>query len=129
MAKLKYCIQKHYASHIHYDLRLELGGVAKSWAVPKEPAMEEGVKRLAIESEDHNISYMDFEGEIEEGYGAGKVIIWDKGWWNPESIRYTAGGHSAKIKPNNDRIKKIVLIIHGRRLKGRFTLLRFKDKN
>jgi len=111
--KLKYVIQKHYASHLHYDLRLELEGVARSWAVPKEPVFEEGVKRLAVAVEDHSVDYMDFQGEIEEGYGAGRVEIWDSGYWEPESVKE----------------KKIVGIIHGKRIKGRFTLLNFKENN
>jgi len=113
MRKLKYVIQKHHASHLHYDLRLELDGVAKSWAIPKGPSSEEGVKRLAVEVEDHSVDYMNFEGEIKEGYGAGKVEIWDNGYWEPESVKE----------------KKIVAIIHGKKLKGRFTLLNFKEKN
>ena len=113
MAKLRYVIQKHDASKLHYDLRLELDGVAKSWAVPKEPSAEEGVKRLAVAVEGHSVDYMDFKGEIEEGYGKGTVEIWDSGYWEPESVKE----------------KKIVAIINGKRLKGRFTLLNFKDKN
>jgi len=114
MTKLKYCIQKHHATNLHYDLRLELDGVAKSWAIPKGPSTEEGVKRLAVRVEDHSIDYMDFEGEIEEGsYGAGKVELWDRGFWESESVKD----------------EKIVMIIHGEKLKGRFTLLRFGDKN
>ncbi|MGA1875145.1 MAG: DNA polymerase ligase N-terminal domain-containing protein [bacterium] len=113
MKILKYVIQKHYATHLHYDLRLELDGVAKSWAIPKGPSLEEGVKRLAIEVEDHSVDYMDFEGVIKEGYGAGRVEIWDSGYWEPESVKE----------------KKIVAIIHGKKLQGRFTLLNFKEKN
>ena len=113
MKRLRYVIQKHHATHLHYDLRLELEGVAKSWAVPKEPTMEEGVKRLAVAVEDHSVDYMDFEDVIEEGYGAGTVEIWDCGYWEPESVKE----------------KKIVGIIHGKKLKGRFTLLNFKEKN
>ena len=113
MKRLKYVIQKHHATHLHYDLRLELEGVAKSWAVPKEPTMEEGVKRLAVAVEDHSVDYMDFEDVIEEGYGAGTVEIWDSGYWEPESVKE----------------KKIVGTIQGKKLNGRFTLLNFKEKN
>ena len=133
MEKLKYCIQKHHATHLHYDLRLELDGVAKSWAIPKEPSTEEGVKRLAVRVEDHSIEYMDFEGEIEEGsYGAGKVGLWDRGFWESESVKYDerlSSSHGARIEMKPDKINKIVAIIHGEKLKGRFTLLRFNDRN
>lgn len=113
MERLKYVIQEHKASHLHWDLRLELDGVAKSWAVPKEPILKGGVRRLAVQVEDHDIDYMDFEGEIGEGYGKGSVKIWDKGYWEPESINE----------------KKIVAVIHGKKLNGRYTLLNFKEKN
>jgi DNA ligase D-like protein (predicted 3'-phosphoesterase) len=113
MKKLKYVIQEHAATRLHYDLRLELDGAAKSWAVPKEPDFEMGVKRLAIKVDDHSIDYMDFEGEIEDGYGKGSVEIWDKGYWEIESIHE----------------KKIVGMLHGKKLKGRFVLLNFKEDN
>lgn len=114
MKKLKYCIQEHHATHLHYDLRLEIESKAKSWAIPKEPPLKEGIKRLAVQVEDHDVDYMDFEGEIPKGqYGAGSVKIWDKGYWKPESI--------------DD--KKIVAVIDGKKLKGKFTLLKFKEKN
>lgn len=114
MKKLKYVIQKHASSHLHYDLRLELDGAAKSWAIPKEPSFKEGVKRLAVRVEDHDTTHMDFQGTIPEGeYGAGTVEIWDSGFWEPESVRD----------------KKIVGKIFGKRLKGRFTLINFKGKN
>ena len=111
--KLKYCIQEHNASHLHWDLRLELDGVAKSWAVPKKPELKEGVKRLAIEVEDHSIDYMNFEGEMGEGYGKGSVKIWDKGYWIPETVEK----------------KKIVGEIKGKKLKGKYSLINFKEKN
>lgn len=107
----RFVIQKHYATHLHYDFRLEMDGVLKSWAVPKEPPTEPSVKRLAVEVEDHPLSYIDFEGTIPEGiYGAGKVEIWDKG-------TYT-------LKHRNK--DKIEFILHGERLSGDYVLIRFK---
>jgi len=109
----KYSIQKHYAKNLHFDLRLELDGAAKSWAIPKEPTMQEGVKRLAVQVEDHDIEYMDWEGEIPEGqYGAGKVILWDKGTY--------------ELVDKKDY--KLILDIHGNKLKGRFVLVQMKDR-
>jgi DNA ligase D-like protein (predicted 3'-phosphoesterase) len=110
-ASIVYVIQKHYASHLHYDLRLEKGGVLKSWAVPKEPLNQKGVKRLAVEVEDHPVEYANFEGEISEGeYGAGKVEIWDKGTYVTEKW-----GES-----------EIIVHINGSRLDGRYCLIKFK---
>jgi len=110
-----FVIQKHAARRLHYDLRLEMDGVLKSWAVPKEPPRTAGVKRLAVQVEDHPIEYADFEGIIPEGhYGAGKVEIWDRG--------------SYILKERTD--KKIVFELNGEKLKGTYVLLKFKgDRN
>ena len=106
-----YVIQKHDASHLHYDLRLERDGVLKSWAVPKEPPIEKGVKKLAIQTEDHPVQYADFEGTIPEGmYGAGTVEIWDRGTYDTE-------------KWGED---EIVIYIRGKKLSGRYCLIKFR---
>ncbi len=103
-----YVIQEHHASHLHWDLRLSMNGVLKSWAIPKVPPRTKGLKRLAIAVEDHPISYAKFEGEIKEGYGKGNVKIWDKGTY--ELIW-------------KDK-KKIEIEIHGEKLKGKYVLVK-----
>ena len=106
-----YTIQKHHASHLHYDLRLEMNGVLKSWAVPKEPPKTKGVKRLAIQVEDHPLEYAKFKGVIPEGhYGAGKVEIWDKG--------------SYELKEKD--AKKIEFKLNGKKMKGNYVLVKTK---
>ncbi len=111
----RFVVQRHHATHLHYDFRLEMDGVLKSWAVPKEPPTQPGVRRLAVMVEDHPISYIDFEGIIPEGmYGAGKVEIWDKG-------AYTLKSRSAN---------KIEFKLYGEKMRGDYTLIMFKgDKN
>ena len=126
-----FVIQKHYASRLHFDFRLEIDGVLKSWAMPKGPTINPSEKKLAVMVEDHPVEYINFEGTIPEGnYGAGLVFIWDTG-------TYYAPG--AKTKKENDSILKeglnkghLVLIMEGSLLKGEFALIKLKkmpDKN
>ncbi|HID92892.1 MAG TPA: hypothetical protein EYP60_02240 [bacterium (Candidatus Stahlbacteria)] len=108
-----FVIQKHYAKRLHYDLRLEIDGVLKSWAIPKEPPTATGVKRLAVQVEDHPIDYASFEGVIPEGqYGAGTVEIWDSG----------------DFKLIEMEENKIVVLTNGKKLRGEFCLVRTRFK-
>lgn len=119
-ARRQFVVQRHEARSLHYDLRLEAEGVLKSWAVPKGPPSKVGEKRLAIRVEDHPLSYAEFEGTIPEGnYGAGEVKIWDEGWYEPVS------GESDEVILQDLDKGKLEVILHGRRLKGRYLLTRF----
>jgi len=116
--RLSFVIQRHDATRLHYDLRLEMEGVLKSWAVPKEPRPVPGEKRLAVHVEDHPIEYGRFEGTIAEGhYGAGAVVIWDHGWWEP------VGDPLAAYR--NGSLK---FLLHGRRLQGAWALVRMRPR-
>jgi DNA ligase D-like protein (predicted 3'-phosphoesterase) len=126
-----FVIQKHDASRLHYDLRLEVEGVMASWAVPKGPSMVKGERHLAVHVEDHPINYNTFEGNIPEGeYGGGSVIVWDRGTY--ENIRESDEKPKAKHKTMRQSIEdgKVEFLLHGEKLRGAFVLIRTdKDKD
>jgi len=112
--ELFFCVQKHLASHLHYDLRLEWNGVLLSWAVPKGPSIDPRDKRLAMQTEDHPFDYGMFEGVIPEGYGAGIVMLWDYGTWEPEGDDVEAAFRKGDLK----------FRLNGYKLKGSWVLVK-----
>src|SRR5579859_3405726 len=130
--KNRFVVQKHDATRLHYDFRLEMEGVLKSWAVPKGPSLDPADKRLAMQVEDHPVSYFDFEGIIpENNYGAGTVMVWDVGTWEPLSPetkdgKYVAGSEaeaSAMLKKGDLKFR-----LHGKKLNGDFALIHIKSR-
>ena len=117
--ELRFVIQRHAATRLHFDFRLELDGVLKSWAVTKVPSLDPATKRLAVEVEDHPLDYGGFEGIIPQGqYGGGTVQLWDRGTWEPQSDnphRDLADGH-------------LKILLHGKRLQGGWALIRMRDE-
>ena len=110
----RFVVHRHQARHLHYDFRLEIGGVLRSWAVPKGPPLEPGIRRLAIQVEAHPLDYIDFAGEIPQGeYGAGSVEIWDKGEFDLEKETAT----------------RLEFSLRGKKLSGSYVLLHTDDKN
>ncbi|WP_288461565.1 DNA polymerase ligase N-terminal domain-containing protein [uncultured Chryseobacterium sp.] len=124
--QLIFVIQRHAASRLHYDFRLEMDGVLKSWAVPKGPSLDPKDKRLAMMVEDHPYDYKDFEGNIPEGnYGAGQVEIWDSGTYEPLD-------NNSKLSDKKELLKELKVgslkfILHGKKLKGEFALVKMKN--
>ncbi len=110
----RFVVQEHHARNLHYDFRLELEGVLKSWAVPKGVPLVPGIKRLAVQVEDHPVDYINFSGTIPEGeYGAGEVKIWDKGKWNLISGQLSSGSMKFSLQ--------------GKKLKGNYVLARMRN--
>ncbi|APG85759.1 ATP-dependent DNA ligase [Sinorhizobium americanum] len=115
----RFLVQKHDATRLHYDFRLEWEGVLKSWAVTRGPSLNPGDKRLAVRTEDHPLAYGDFEGTIPEGeYGGGTVMLWDTGWWEPED------GPAIALRKG-----KLSFKLHGSRMKGGWALVRIRKRD
>jgi bifunctional non-homologous end joining protein LigD len=123
--KLLFVVQKHDASHLHYDFRLEMEGVLKSWAIPKGPSLNPEDKRLAMMVEDHPFDYRTFEGIIPEGnYGAGTVIVWDEGTYEPLENPSTNKKENEKNLLRQLHAGSLKFVMHGKKLKGEFALVK-----
>lgn len=131
--RFRFVIQKHRASHLHYDFRLEMEGVLKSWAVPKGPSLDPSDRRLAMQVEDHPVSYFQFEGIIPEGnYGAGTVMVWDTGTWDPidaaDPSRKLSSPEAARLAARMLRDGNLKFRLHGKKLQGEFALVHMKSR-
>jgi bifunctional non-homologous end joining protein LigD len=134
--KPRYLIQKHAATRLHYDLRLELDGVLLSWAVPKGPSLDPREKRLAAHVEDHPLEYGSFEGIIPKGeYGGGTVMLWDEGWWEPDMEWLHASSTKKQVKSAEEKGAagmleqgELKFRLHGQKLKGSYVLVRMKPR-
>src|SRR6266545_3715987 len=125
--ELKFVVQKHDASHLHYDFRLEMEGVLKSWAIPKGPSMDPEVKRLAMMVEDHPFEYRTFEGIIPEGnYGAGTVMVWD--WGNYAAFGAKSSSESDKLIQSGIRKGELKIVLNGKKISGGFALVKIKNR-
>ncbi len=128
-----FVVQKHKATSLHYDFRLEIGGVMRSWSIPKGPSLDSGVKRLAMPTGDHELEYRHFEGVLPPGYGAGPVMIWDEGTYNPEvevskGVRreITEEKEAEEVVGEGLKEGNIKFTLYGKKLHGSFALVRTK---
>lgn len=125
---LRFVIQKHAASHLHYDFRLEMEGVLKSWAVPKGPSLDPAIKRLAMMVEDHPSDYRNFEGIIPSGYGEGTVIVWDEGTYEADGLEGKPKAEQEKVLLHQLHAGTIKFTLHGKKLKGSFALVKTRGR-
>jgi bifunctional non-homologous end joining protein LigD len=126
---LKFVIQKHDASHVHYDFRLEMEGVLRSWAIPKGPSLDPQVKRLAMAVEDHPYNYRTFEGVIPAGeYGGGTVIVWDEGWYEPMNTEGLSKKEQEKLLIQQWHKGDLKIVLHGQKVNGAFALFKLKGR-
>ena len=131
--RLAFVVQKHKATSLHYDLRLEIGGVMPSWSVPKGPSLDSGVKRLAMPTSDHLMEYRHFEGVLKGDYGAGPVMIWDEGTYNPEVEVSKGVREEVIVKARAEEVAtkglkegNLKFKLYGKKLQGSFALVRTK---